>query len=173
MLWIVENPWPILIVVALGELALLVAFYRTGRVKMTLWMLILAAAAGGYWLLEKEIVTDREQIENNLHAIAAAMVANDVATVESYISKSAKITTLQSAQQVARMKFAEIRINNDLLVTVRDDVDPPQAEATGTVTVVMASGYTGTTVARATVRLRKVDGQWLIYEHEEPRIGIR
>jgi hypothetical protein len=172
MLWIVENPWPVLIVAAIGELALLVAFYRTGRVKMTLWMLILAAAAGGYWLLEKEIVTDREQIENNLHAIAAAMVANDVATVESYISKSAPVT-LQRAQQVARMPFAEIRINNDLQITIRDDVDPPQAEAAGTVTVVMARGYTGATPARATVRLRKADGQWLIYEHEEPRIGIR
>jgi hypothetical protein len=172
MMWIVENPWPVIAVAVLGELALLVAFYRTGRVTMTLWMLLLAAAAGAYWLIEASVVTDREQIENNLHAVAAAMVARDVATVESYISKSA-VVTLQRAQQAAGMRFAEIRINNDLQITIKDDVDPPQAEAAGTVTVVMASGRSPAMPVQAKVWLRKFDGQWLIYSHEEPRLGIR
>jgi hypothetical protein len=172
MLWIVENPWPVLAVAALGELALLVAFYRTGRVKMTLWMLLLAAAAGGYWLIEQQIVTDREQIENNLHAIAAAFERNDVATVESYISKSSP-RTLQEAQQAAGLQFAEVRIGNDLTIVLREEFDPPEADASGTVMVMMKRGFAKAMPVKVTVYLRKVDGQWLISGHERPEVSIR
>jgi hypothetical protein len=172
MNWLVENPWPVVIVGAGIELALLVALYMTGRLRTVVWMLVVAAITGGYWLLEQQIVTEREQIEANLYEIAAAFENRDVATVEKHISKSAPVT-LTEAQQAARLPFAEVRINSGLKIDVRDDFDPPEAEASGTVTVTMTSGFTKPMPVQITVYLRKVDGKWLIVRHEKPHLGIR
>ncbi|RIK77065.1 MAG: hypothetical protein DCC68_18125 [Planctomycetota bacterium] len=172
MLWIVENPWPVVAAGIAVELFLVVKLFTTGRLKMVMWMVVAAAVVGGYWLVERAIVTDREQIETNLHAVAAAMERNDVAAVEKYIDKASP-HTLSEARQAARLPFAEVRINNDLKIDVVAEDNPPTAEASGSVTVAMTSGFTKPTLVQATVKLRKIDGEWLIYRHEKPRIGIR
>ncbi|MEX2186723.1 MAG: hypothetical protein WD875_08015 [Pirellulales bacterium] len=172
MTWLYENPWPAIVGGAIGEVILIGMLYATGRLRLVVWMVVVAAIAGGLVWFERYTVTDREQIEMNLHEIAAALERGDAKTVVDHISPSAQ-QTIGRARFAASLHATEVRINSDLKIEVIDDVDPPQAKATGTVTVVGSRGYSGAVPVQVELTLRKVDGKWLIYSHQEPRVGLR
>jgi hypothetical protein len=171
MAWLVENPWPIMLAGGAVELALLFMLFTTGRVKVMLYMVLAGAVIGGLLLVEKYVVTDREQIETMLQEIADALEQGDAKTVVAHISETAK-DTRSSAYRAVQLRPREVRINNDLKIDVRDDVDPPQAEASATVTVTGTGPYAGTAPVQVKAWLRKVDGKWLIYDHTE-KIGLK
>jgi len=171
MTWLIENPWPIMLAGGAVELALLFMLFTTGRVKVMLYMVFAGAVIGGLLLVEKYVVTDREQIETMLQEIADALEQGDSKTVVAHISPAAK-DTISSAYRAGQLRPREVRINSDLKIDVRDDVDPPQAEASATVTVTGTGPYAGTAPVQVKAWLRKVDGEWLIYDHTE-KIGMR
>jgi hypothetical protein len=174
MTWLYENPWPTIVAGGVAELALIANLYVTGRLRTVVWMLVVAAIAGGLLLFEHYTVTDREQIEANLQEIASALERGDSKTVLAHISPTAKQNTIDRARYAVSLRATEVRINSDLTIDVRENADPPQAVASGTVTVSGSlRGYTGTAPLQVTVYLRKSDGKWLIYDHEELRVGLR
>jgi hypothetical protein len=166
MSWLFENPWPVILAGGAVEFALLVMLYTTGRVNVMLWMALAGAVIGGLLLVERNIVTDREQIENVFDEIAEAAERGDGETIVKHISPTATDTIVR-ARAAVRFRPSEVRINNDLKIDVREEIDPPQAEATATVTVSGAAGYKGGFPVQVRVWLRKVDGKWLIYDHTD------
>lgn len=172
MTMLVENPWPAIVIGGIVEAILIGMLFVTGRLRTVVWMAVAAAIAGGFVLLEHFVVTDREQIETNLFEIAAAIERGDAQTVVGHISPSAT-RTIDRARFAVSLRPAEVRISSDLKIVVRDEFDPPEADATGTVTVVGSRRYAGAVPVQVAVYFRKVDGVWLISGHEEPRLGLR
>lgn len=172
MTWLYENPWPAIVGGAIAELILIGMLFASGRLRLVVWMAVVAAIAGGLVLFEHYTVTDREQIELNLREIAAALERGDVSTVVEHISPAAE-RTIGRARFAALQGATEVRINNDLEIKVYYDEDPLRAEAWGTVTAVGSRVYRGAVPVQVEVALRKVEGKWLIYNHKELGVGIR
>ena len=86
---LVEDPMPIILFGIVAEAVLGIALLRTGRAAL-LWamggvLVLVFTGVGLEWL----VVTDREQVEATLDAMAAAVAANDREEVLSHVDPSA------------------------------------------------------------------------------------
>src|SRR5215211_577876 len=85
MQWLFENPWPSVVAGAIVALAFGLMFLRSGR---TAWLVAMAGVLVSLALLvvvERAVVTDREQVELTLEEIAVALERNDSDKVVDYI----------------------------------------------------------------------------------------
>src|SRR5690606_896213 len=89
MNWLWEEPWTIGLL-GFGAAALLAAVYRVVRAR---WLFTGAAvvlvATIGLLILERAVVTDREQVAQTLHQIAENLKRNDVSAVLAAIDPQA------------------------------------------------------------------------------------
>lgn len=171
MTWLLESPWPAIVVGALAEIALICIFFATGRVKLLIGMAAVAVLAGGMFLLQWWVVTDREQIRQNVFDAAKAVEQGDVDGVIKFISPSAKAVQ-DRARQVSAMRLREVRVADDLKIDVRDDVEPKQARVSGICSVGVTGMMSGVVPVNVTLFMRKDGDHWLIYDAEH-RVGLR
>src|SRR4051794_28997970 len=78
MSYLVETPWPGLLLAGLIELALGFLLVRSGRAWVIVAMAGVLVAAIALVVIERLVVTDKEEIENSLETVAAALEAHDV-----------------------------------------------------------------------------------------------
>ena len=77
MTWFTENPLPPVLIGIVVEAMLVVALFRTGK-RAFLWaMLGLAAAVIGIVILERMIITPREEVKAALEEIRLLVETND------------------------------------------------------------------------------------------------
>jgi len=177
MAWIFEQPVFILViglstVVILGWLWL-----QTGRKIFVIAVAAAAVLTTLGMLVERNVRTDREQIEATLHEIARAVERNDLQAVLDRVDpQAARIRQVASAE-LPRYEFEAVKIKPNLKITVRDD-DPLAAEAEFNVVVIASGGGLAKQqrVPRfVVVEFRKVDDRWLAvsYRHSDPRDGFK
>jgi hypothetical protein len=127
-----------------------------------------AALAGLLVLVEWLVVTDREQITEAVHAVAASAERGDVDAVLTFIWPSSE--SLRQKVRGAMLSRPRVVRVTHLKVDVRGQENPPHAKID---LVVMLSLPTGKGEFPVSVEafLRKHDGKWLVYEARE-RLGI-
>lgn len=121
-----ENPLPIAVVGGLLATLALVVFLarRTGASLAALVGVVAVTLL--LVLVERLVVTDREQVENALDGMLAAIQANDVpATIEFIDPAAAKIRT--DAQALMPQIKVEVANAGSVEVTVDDAAEPPTA----------------------------------------------
>jgi hypothetical protein len=125
---LVESPWPVLFIGIVVEAALGLALLKTGRGKL-LWAMI---GVGVLTLLglvvERLVVTDREAVADTLDAAAAAVEANDLERLLSYISPTAQRPQADSRFVLGRFEVSKARVRN-LEVSINRLTSPPTAKA--------------------------------------------
>ncbi len=176
MTWFVESPWPALALGGAAEAALAVWYVRSGRAAAWVGMAIAAAAVCGMVIFERVVVTESEQIEDTLHAVAEALLADDTKGVLTYFSaNSPKRAEVQNILSHVRVKSA--RIGTDLEIHIDHLASPPTATTrfTGYVEGRDLRGEIPYEhfIRRFTVTLRREGDHWLIadYSQAEPRGG--
>src|SRR5689334_954700 len=102
---LLENPWPVLTAAIGLELVLAVLVARTGQAKLFVVMAAVALMAVVLVLIERLVVTDREQIEDALAGIASGLVKNDPEAVLVFVSPQAT-----QIQQTARSVLPQVTI---------------------------------------------------------------
>ena len=176
-MFLLESPWPILIIGLVVETVLAIALFRTGR-GVLLWamggvaLLVLAGA-----LVANYTITDTKRIRNTLEMAAAGLVADNADRVKATIvpgtdGDSARVLVDRALSQA---KFLELTIRN-LDVKFNYRTSPPTAQTTFTVWV--RGNYRGEAYSWETphpvameVALRKESGRWLIFG--EPKHDVR
>jgi hypothetical protein len=127
--------------------------------------------------LNLNIQTDREQIDQLLHDVAAAVQRNDLPTTLSYIHPNAVEGLQRAKNEMPKYEFTEARITGIKSIEVKPKLNPPLAVAEFYVAVSLNSGGRQVNGIRRFVRatLTKRDGRWLVsdYEHFEPTTGFR
>jgi len=128
MAFIFENPWWIICFGIVLEAVLGVLLFRTGR-GLLLWIMlgVLALTLLGV-LVERLVVTERERVEMTLDGITAALEANDLNRVLSYVSPDATQTRGRAAWAMRRIEVQSARIYN-LEITINRLTSPPTAKA--------------------------------------------
>jgi hypothetical protein len=129
MTWLLESPVTIIVLGSIVELMLVVALVRTGRGGF-LWALIGAGAVtGALVVMERLVVTDREQIEQTFDQLSATLVTNDVAAVLKFIAPSATDVRKLAEMALPQVKIKRALITDSMAVDVNHGVNPPTAEA--------------------------------------------
>ena len=171
MSWLFEDPTTLLVAGLLIEALLVVALVKTGRAILVLAMVGVLAIMGLGLLVERLVVTDREQIEATLDGVASALEANDVEGVLRYIDPAASGMRANVRAALAGVHVTDARVY-DLEVDVNHHAKPPTAQADFTGRVKgnyrgeSADGE-GMVLRKFTVDFRQQDGRWLMTAYED------
>ena len=174
MTWLIESPMPYLILGIIAVAILAIAFFNTGRAVFLLALggAVLLTVAGVF--IERAIVTEREEVESALYAMADAMEANDCNAALALLSPS-NVHTRQRAQWAfSRFEVKKANISN-LEIVVNKLTSPPSAKATfkGFIQVHDKKGdFSGSQLINFTIDYRKENGRWLLTGHKEEIGGL-
>jgi len=177
MTWLFEEP---LYIVATG--LLLAAgcgwfWLQTGKrmlLQISLGCLLLTAVSV---IIEQVVETDREQVSQTLHELAAAVESNDLSAVLAFIHPEAVEIRQRASAEMPIYTFEEVKVKQNLRVEFPAGTER-QAKALFNVVVVGRGG--GLENIRRVprfviVEFVKTDERWLVrnYEHDDPRAGFR
>jgi ketosteroid isomerase-like protein len=165
-MWFTETPWPpVILLGAMGFLCGLV-WGSTQRGKYLVVGLGCIAAAVVVWFVERQIVTEAEVIEQNVHDLVAAFHRNDLEATVSFFSEQAALLRTMVAGGVAMADIADdYRITDmDVRTMAQDSMGESwfRANVTATVPVHHVANYRLPT--RWRLLWRKEGGEWKIIE---------
>ncbi len=166
-----EDPWKFVIIGLIVEIGLLVMLFRSGRGLWLYWMLGLMLATTALIVIERCVVTDREQVEIELYNVATVLETNDVEGVLSFFSPNAKETRGLVQAQMPRFKVESVSIKNDLKIIVNDLTSPPSARAEFHVVITGGTArgdLHGLSLPLSfAVLYERVGGRWLISSYDD------
>jgi hypothetical protein len=129
-------------------------------------------------VIERVVVTDREEVDSVLRQAARAVEKNELAGVLRLIHPESPGMRAQAEAEFPKYKFESVSIKQNLKITLDQPGDANEAEATFNV-MVIGSDRAGTMehvrVPRyVIVKFRKDGDTWKAYsyEHHDPREGL-
>lgn len=165
MTTLLENPLPIMVIGGVAATAALVFFLarRTGGSLMTL-----AAMVGLTLVLlavEAFVVTDREEVEQTISELFAAIEANDVQKTLSWVDpKSGVAADVQALMPLIRVEKA--RVMGGLEIDVNTSRRPPVATSSSRVALTGTHSSSGTPVGyvneQVDIHWTKPGERWLV-----------
>lgn len=166
---IVESPALIVVVGILGAAGFGIALVRTGRGIYLVAIAVVAAITGAGVLLERLIVTEREEVEAVIDSAASAVRRNDMQGVLDHLAPEARPARSLIQWAFGRAVFDDVRITR-LEIKVIKTASPPLAKAviTGFVRCRDRLGeypYDAVPID-GVLELRKIDGRWRISGYE-------
>lgn len=178
MIALLENPLPALLIGSLTTVILAGGWLRTGSQWLLAAIIAAIVLTIGAVLVERFVVTDREQVTQTLFDIAALVERNQVKEVLEYAYPKTPAVRSQAAAELPLYRFSEVDIKSNLEVSVFPQRKPPMATAEFNVVVVLSTRE-GLINNRRIPRYVEAtfykddDGQWRVgaYSHFDPRRG--
>jgi hypothetical protein len=170
MYYLVEDPTMFIFLGIVIEAVLGIVLFRTGRGFLVWIMLgVLVLCLTGI-IGQRFIITERKRVVQTLDGIVAALEANDVNRVLSYLEPEAT-----HSRQRAQWALGRIEVQNTsyrrLDVTINNLTSPPTAQATffGLINYRDRRGEFpyNNYASNFTLNLRKHGDRWLVEEHQE------
>lgn len=169
MSWLFEDVTWLIGVGIVVEALLAVVLFRTGRgVVMLAMAAVLAVVLAGV-VIERLVVTEREEVVDTLDALAAALVAGDLQAVLSHLAPEASFARDQAQTHLPQVKINEARMRN-IEVMINRLTSPPTAEAQfrGILNIKDLRGQFPYEhyIQQFTVRFRREGDRWLLVDYE-------
>jgi len=173
--WLFENPLPAVLMGGLTVAMLGSGWLRTGQKWLLYLMVVVILLTVGAVVLERMVVTDREQIERTLHEIADLVEQNRIDAALEYAYSGSPEIREQAITELGSYRFHRIDIKRNLKIEVFPDHIPPKATAEFNVLVVFSTkdGFLNQEYVLRFVEVtfyREDDGQWRAaeYHHYPP-----
>ena len=129
MIWLCENPIPLMVIGVVVGIILLVMVYQTGEPR---WLYIFGGfvlVMGGLLVAEKLIVTPREKLLLTIEDGASAVRANDWTRAMTFVAPNSKQTAQQLQGDSRSYKIKELEVlTRDLHFD--NDANPTKCDAT-------------------------------------------
>ena len=126
--WFTENPTPIFTIGGIALIILLVLFLKSGRAVILMAMagvvLFMALAV----LIDRLVVTDREQVANVIYRGAVDAQRNDLNAIMAIISPSAAQVRDEARHWIGQAKLEDVSISA-MDVQLNRTANPPTATA--------------------------------------------
>lgn len=179
MTWLTENPLPPVLIGVIIEAMLAVVLMRTGK-REALWgMLAVAGLVTGAVVMERMIVTPREEVHAALEEIRGLVAANNPPELLKRIDTNQGLARLRNRVQndlahvtVTEAKITELRDDD---IKVSDSGMTAKTTFIGSVDLKDAGGQVALNhvVLRFDVELHKQNGVWIITaaEYRSPMAG--
>jgi hypothetical protein len=163
--WFTENPTPILVAGGMMLVLLAVFFLKSGRVVLFWPAGAVLAFMGLAVLVDKLVVTDREQVQNVIYDAARAAEQNHLEQVIDCISPSATRVRDEAHRWIGQAKLESVTIAQ-MEVTVDKSKQPftavahfwVRAQGTAHTETAIYRNYLG----RLVVDFRKEGDRWLV-----------
>jgi hypothetical protein len=163
--------------------AILAAMWTaTARREPLIAAAVVVALIPALWIVERLVVTDREEIEATLDVIAADVKSNNRAAVLSHIDPGATWLRARAEGEIPNYQFNECKINKLHGIEVNYGDQPPTAVANFNVHVNGTFKFGSETLPpgdyfrRIELHLRRdAEGRWKVedYSHHNPFPGRR
>jgi hypothetical protein len=167
-----ENAVPIWAGGAVLATMALVVYFQSRANAALVALLIIVALTGGLLAFEWAMETPRETVERTLNEIAAAIEANDLPVLLTYIAPTATQVRTDAETLMPLVKVEKARILGSPEVVVDLAVEPPTATAKcqGLVDVVVKqNGMKGPYMDRVTIEFVRDGERWLIRDYTPAR----
>lgn len=177
MSWLFEDPTTLIVAGVLIEALLAVALVKSGRGALIPAMVGVLAVVGLGVLVERLVVTEREQVEATLDGVAAALEHNDVEGVLRFIDAAAGDIRSYVKSILPQLRITDARIY-DLIININHYSSPPSAQAEFTGRVKGNYRHEGPAeglyLRQFTVDFRQEGDRWLITAyHDRGPLGGR
>ena len=86
-----EDPFYVYVFLALLGLVVVGVWYSRRRTGLLLWLALLGAIGAGVYVLERAVVTDREQIRAALDEMAAAAARQDMDAIARHVDEKFRV----------------------------------------------------------------------------------
>jgi ketosteroid isomerase-like protein len=170
MYYLVEDPTLIIVLGIAIEIALGVALVRTGR-GFLIWIMLGVLVVGLTGVIgQRFIVTERKRVVQTLDGVAAALKANDIDGVWSYLTDDAQFSRGKAREALGMIRVDDAKYSQ-LDVQVNELTSPWTAEVTffGVIYFTDKNGMSpyNQYPKRFKLIMRKIGDRWLIENHEE------
>jgi hypothetical protein len=166
MTWFTENPLPLVLLGVIVEAMLAVVLARTGK-RSVLWGMIgLAVFVIGAVVLERYIVTPREELRAALEEVRAIVAANDPPALLKRIDTNQEVARLRNQVQrdLANVTVTEAKITELREEDIKVNGDRAKMKFIGSVDLKAAGSLNSPPhiVLKFDVAWRKQDGVWIV-----------
>lgn len=171
MTWLMESPLPAIVFGGLTTAILGSGWLRTGKQWLLYLMIAAILLTVGAVVLERVVMTDREQVTATLHEIADLVERNEIDAALEYAHSGSPAARRAAAAELPRYEFHEVSIRRNLEVEVFPEQIPPKAIAEFNVLVV--AGTRDHMVPESRVLrfvkvtfLKEDTGEWRVSDYE-------
>jgi alkanesulfonate monooxygenase SsuD/methylene tetrahydromethanopterin reductase-like flavin-dependent oxidoreductase (luciferase family) len=167
-----ENTFPLVVVALVAAVGSLLWWVQARERWLVVTAALAAALAGGVYLADELVETDREQVTAVLHRLAAAAEARDLPTILATIDPEATGLRADAERLMQRYQPSEVRITR-LFIEVDASSSPPAAtadlivRATGRVD---GGGTQASSLVGGVITLKKQGEQWQLANFEFRRL---
>ena len=158
-----ENVWPLIWLLALGELVLLIAMVGTGRGKLMVWMVVVAALAVVLVIVEWLLVTDRERVEGIVDQMARAVRNEEIDGLIRHLAPRCHFGDLdrEGIRRLAASALRDIEIEKVTLSDRKTHVFPQRKQATAEFLAVVRG-------RQSNVDFPPYASRWIFTFHQDP-----
>jgi hypothetical protein len=174
---LLESAMPVLFGGVVVEAILAVVFFNDRRVIWLLPMIGVALLILLGIVVERVVVTPREEVEATIDEVADSLAANDIQRALGHISPTATQTRSRAEWGLDRFEVSKTKITG-LTININELTSPPTATAEFKGFITIARDKKGeipsrTYVVAFTAEFERHGDRWLIAEHTEdtPNIG--
>ena len=168
---LMEQP---LVIIAIGMLTMVIlcgGLIKTGHRGLIVAILVALLLFGGLLTAERMIVTDREQLRDELRDIAQSVRQNDLDGILQHIHPKGERISNAARMYVGRFEFTAARVTKFHEFKINANRTPPQATVEFMARVEGrihgTAGPTEPAVRYLIVEFEKKDKRWLIYDYED------
>jgi hypothetical protein len=167
MNWLAENALAIWAIGAVALTMALIVYFQTRTSKSLLAIALVVLVTSALLVTEHVLESPREAVARTLDEVAAAVRANDVPRVLSYIDPSAVQLRQEIEQAMPQVVIERAAIIGHPLISFDVDGDPRQAdvECRGFVQGTLRNGMKGGQMADCKVNLIKQGDRWLVTDY--------
>lgn len=165
-MWFTETAWPPIVILAIGAAVLLSLWSSSRRILHLLGAVSLLICCGVVYVVEQQIVTERERVEEAIYGVADAFEAADTGATLDFFSPRALVLRLK-VEYV--MSVLEVRVQDELRITDisiemfnEDTRARSHFRANGRIFVGQGGGDVGHYPTRWNVTWQKEGGEWKI-----------
>jgi hypothetical protein len=175
MTWLYEDASTILYGGIACVAVLTIVLLQVGRGVALLGLVISAALVGLLLLVERNVVTDKERVEETLWAAASALEANDVPALLQLLSESNPEMRRSAEGYMGFIRIERVRIGSDLKIVINELTSPASASVsfTGRLQFDTQRGDSPfkNDVAKYSLSFLREDQQWRIAGYQRDPLG--
>ncbi|MHC4877653.1 MAG: hypothetical protein ACYTGL_14250 [Planctomycetota bacterium] len=118
-MWFTEDAWSPIILCVIAAVIFFIAWSTTQRPRLLIGVPLMLLVAVAIYFVEQSVVTDREQVENDLHSL-----------LRTFVEESQQVTSSTAPEDIRSLDFFAAQNATDrarvtaglLLVVIEDDV---------------------------------------------------
>jgi hypothetical protein len=165
-MWFTEDPWPPVLILAVLALVFGLAWHANQRPRHLLLAIGCAGLGLVVLIVEEMIVTEAEEVEAQVYALAEAVTREDYEKVLDFLSAEAGPLRAEVGSVIQDVEVEDNLRITDLRVSHKSGSDTAESHFRANGSVTWRKSFTSNVTTRWNLTWRKAEGAWKIIQIE-------